>query len=83
MPMFDSATISWLFILLLCRKHRGRDTNTDIYGYRNGSYLEAKELCMALAGQEHTLGPRRGVSPIMLIIIESKSEGNDDWALLG
>eukprot|EP00117_Sycon_ciliatum_P008689 scpid30063/ scgid11278/ Ankyrin-1; Erythrocyte ankyrin len=42
------------------KKHRGRDTNTDIYGYRNGSYLEAKELCMALAGQEHTLGPRRG-----------------------
>ena len=47
------------------RKHRGRDTRTDIYGYRHGSYLEAKELCMAPAGEEHTLGPRRGVRSLL------------------
>lgn len=39
------------------RKYRGRDTRTDLYGYRNGTLLEAQELCMAPAGEEHTIGP--------------------------
>eukprot|EP00118_Oscarella_pearsei_P026298 m.309736 g.309736 ORF g.309736 m.309736 type:complete len:828 (+) comp47527_c0_seq1:163-2646(+) len=42
------------------KKYRGRDTRTDLYGYRNGSLLEAQELCMAPAGEEHTIGPMGG-----------------------
>jgi hypothetical protein len=46
------------------RKYRGRDTRTDLYGYRNGTLLEAQELCMAPAGEEHTIGPMGGKGSI-------------------
>ncbi|XP_062507418.1 uncharacterized protein LOC134183870 isoform X2 [Corticium candelabrum] len=46
------------------RKYRGRDTRTDLYGYRNGTLLEAQELCMAPAGEEHTIGPLGGKGSI-------------------
>lgn len=40
------------------RKYRGHTTRSELYGYRNGSKIEATELCMVPAGEEHTIGPR-------------------------
>jgi len=48
------------------RKYRGHTTRSELYGYRNGSKIEAAELCMVPAGQEHTIGPRL-VGDIFLI----------------
>jgi len=40
------------------RKYRGHTTRSELYGYRNGHKIEALELCMVPAGEEHTIGPR-------------------------
>jgi len=40
------------------RKYRGHTTRSELYGYRNGNKIEATELCMVPAGEEHTIGPR-------------------------
>ena len=41
------------------RKYRGHTTRSELYGYRNGNKIEALELCMVPAGEEHTIGPRQ------------------------
>ena len=47
------------YVVLLCRrKYRGHTTRSELYGYRNGNKIEALELCMVPAGEEHTIGPR-------------------------
>ena len=47
-----------VMVLLCHRKYRGHTTRSELYGYRNGNKIEALELCMVPAGQEHTIGPR-------------------------
>ncbi|XP_065899551.1 uncharacterized protein [Dysidea avara] len=46
------------------KKYRGHTTRSELYGYRNGSKIEATELCMVPAGEEHTIGPRLRKHPL-------------------
>ena len=49
-----------MYGVLVChRKYRGHTTRSELYGYRNGNKIEALELCMVPAGEEHTIGPRQ------------------------
>lgn len=46
------------------KKYRGHTTRSELYGYRNGNKIEALELCMVPAGEEHTIGPRLRKNPL-------------------
>ena len=50
-----------------CRYYCGLHSQPGQYGYRNGSRSEAVELCMAVAGEQRSIGPHH-VSIIVYIL---------------